>query len=108
MSYSLTINQNSDPTIRDRGETADDADDLPSDPDLLALSLNVPITNGALALGPWQGIYLCEHRTSANAEDTPRKTDILITAHGQIAMMVGAGSKIGRSVLRSACLVADV
>jgi len=89
MSCSLTINHNSDPTVRDRGDETEEADDLPSEPDLLALSLDIPITSGALALGPLQGIYLCEHRTSKELGDegAPRKTDIIITAHGEIAMM---------------------
>ncbi|MEE3160379.1 MAG: secondary thiamine-phosphate synthase enzyme YjbQ, partial [Pseudomonadota bacterium] len=39
-------------------------DDLPAHikSSLLGPSLTIPVTNGRLALGTWQGIYLCEHR----------------------------------------------
>ena len=85
MECSLTINENSDPTVRDgRGYGAED---VPSEPDLLGLTVSIPITRGALALGPWQGIYLCEHRITAEG-DMPRPSVIVITAHGQFATMV--------------------
>ena len=79
-SASLTINENADPTVRRDFETffnkavpENDPDFLHNDegPDdmpahlkasLLGASVLVPITRGALALGTWQGIYLCEHR----------------------------------------------
>ncbi len=79
-SASLTINENADPTVRQDFEsffnravpenepyyehTDEGSDDMPSHlkSSLLGCSLNIPITNGKLNLGIWQGIYLCEHR----------------------------------------------
>ena len=79
-SASLTINENADPSVRQDFESyfnhavPDDtpyfihqdegADDMPAHlkASLLGCSLNIPITNGQLRLGTWQGIYLCEHR----------------------------------------------
>lgn len=79
-SASLTINENADPTVRQDFETyfrksvpdggAYFAHDLEGDDDmpahikasLLGNSVTVPITNGRLNLGTWQGIYLGEHR----------------------------------------------
>jgi len=78
-SASLTINENADPTVRKDFETwfnkavPDDGrymhndegdDDMPAHlkASLLGNSVMIPIRNGKLALGIWQGIYLCEHR----------------------------------------------
>ncbi|WP_353181535.1 secondary thiamine-phosphate synthase enzyme YjbQ [Parapedobacter lycopersici] len=79
-SASLTINENADPTVRRDFETYFDKAVPENDPDylhndegsddmpahlkasLMGASLNVPIRNGKLALGTWQGVYLCEHR----------------------------------------------
>lgn len=79
-SASLTINENADPTVRADFETffnkyvpEDDpdylhdyegSDDMPAHlkSSLLGSSIAIPITGGRLALGTWQGIYLCEHR----------------------------------------------
>lgn len=79
-SASLTINENADPTVRQDFESFFDhavqesepyyrhqdegPDDLPAHlkASILGSSLNIPITNGQLRLGVWQGIYLCEHR----------------------------------------------
>jgi secondary thiamine-phosphate synthase enzyme len=79
-SASLTINENADPTVRqdfemyfskvvpenDPNYRHDDEgpDDMPAHlkSALLGSSVTIPITNGRLALGTWQGIYLCEHR----------------------------------------------
>lgn len=79
-SASLTINENADPTVRrdfesyfNRAVPEDEPyymhkdegpDDLPAHikASLLGCSLNIPISNGRLKLGTWQGIYLCEHR----------------------------------------------
>jgi secondary thiamine-phosphate synthase enzyme len=79
-SASLTINENADPTVRQDFEnffnrtvpenepyykhTDEGSDDLPSHlkSSILGCSLTVPVTNGRLNLGIWQGIYLCEHR----------------------------------------------
>ena len=78
-SASLTINENADPDVRVDMETAanilcpedmpfihtcEGPDDMPAHvkSSLLGASLTIPITDGRLALGTWQGIYLCEHR----------------------------------------------
>jgi secondary thiamine-phosphate synthase enzyme len=84
-SASLTINENADPTVRkdfemffsktvqenDPGYQHDyeGADDMPAHlkASLLGSSVTIPITNGSLALGTWQGIYLCEHRNHGGA-----------------------------------------
>lgn len=81
-SASLTIQENADPSARrdleawlDRlvperdplyTHTAEGPDDMPSHIKaiLTATSLSIPIANGRLTLGTWQGIYLWEHRTS--------------------------------------------
>lgn len=74
------INENADPDVRtdmDRildhivpenepyyTHTMEGADDMPAHAksSLMGVSLTVPITNGRLNLGTWQGIYLCEFR----------------------------------------------
>ena len=79
-SASLTINENADPTVRVDFEKVfsrlvpenqpyykhndEGPDDLPAHikSSLLGPSLTIPVTDGRLALGTWQGIYLCEHR----------------------------------------------
>ena len=79
-SASLTINENADPTVRTDMEsgfnkiapenapyyrhTLEGPDDMPAHikASLLGSSVTIPITNGRLNLGTWQGIYLCEHR----------------------------------------------
>ena len=79
-SASITLNENADPSVRADMEshfnvlapenaryyTHEDegADDMPAHIkcSLLGASLSIPITNGRLNLGTWQGIYLCEHR----------------------------------------------
>ncbi|HTN93599.1 MAG TPA: secondary thiamine-phosphate synthase enzyme YjbQ [Gallionella sp.] len=79
-SASLTINENADPTVRRDFESYfnhavpedepyylhrdEGSDDLPAHlkSSLLGHSLNIPIADGRLRLGTWQGIYLCEHR----------------------------------------------
>lgn len=79
-SASLTINENADPDVRQDFEsffnhtvkenepyyvhTIEGPDDMPAHlkASILGASLNIPITNGRLNLGTWQGIYLCEHR----------------------------------------------
>jgi len=79
-SASLTINENADPTVRTDMEkhfnviaperapyyehTYEGDDDMPAHikTSLLGTSLSIPITNGQLNLGIWQGIYLGEHR----------------------------------------------
>ena len=79
-SASLTINEDADPTVRTDFEshfnhlvpenqpyykhTFEGPDDMPEHlkTSLLGSSVSIPITKGELALGTWQGIYLCEHR----------------------------------------------
>lgn len=79
-SASLTIQENADPSARRDLEawlerlvpeqdelfthTAEGPDDMPSHikATLTSTSLSIPIVDGALALGTWQGIYLWEHR----------------------------------------------
>lgn len=79
-SASLTINENADPTVRVDFEsyfnravlenqsyylhTDEGEDDMPAHlkSSLLGCSLSLPINNGRLNVGIWQGIYLCEHR----------------------------------------------
>ncbi|EHA1082588.1 TPA: secondary thiamine-phosphate synthase enzyme YjbQ [Photobacterium damselae] len=79
-SASLTINENADPTVRSDLEahinklvperapyyrhTYEGDDDMPAHikASLLGSSVMIPIKNGRLALGTWQGIYLGEHR----------------------------------------------
>ena len=79
-SCALTINENADPDVRgdmDRilnhlvkenepyyEHTLEGADDMPAHAkcSLFGVSLTIPITNGKLNLGTWQGIYLCEFR----------------------------------------------
>lgn len=93
-SASLTINENADPTVRLDFEshmnimvpenapyyihTYEGPDDMPAHikASLMGVSVQIPITNGRLNLGIWQGIYLCEHRDSASARN------LVITANG--------------------------
>ena len=93
-SASLTINENADATVREDFEnhmnvlvpenapyykhTYEGSDDMPAHikASLMGSSVHIPITNGKLNLGIWQGIYLCEHRNSAGSRI------IVITAFG--------------------------
>lgn len=79
-SASLTINENADPTVRQDFEshfnvmvpenaryythTYEGSDDMPAHikASMLGPDVTLPISKGQLALGMWQGIYLCEHR----------------------------------------------
>ena len=79
-SASLTINEDADPTVRLDFEshfnelvpenqsyyqhTFEGPDDMPAHlkASILGSSVQIPITNGKLNMGTWQGIYLCEHR----------------------------------------------
>lgn len=79
-SASLTLNENADPSVRTDMESHfnqmvperqpyfthiyEGDDDMPAHikASLLGSSVLIPITNGRLNLGTWQGIYLCEHR----------------------------------------------
>lgn len=93
-SASLTINENADPTVREDFEshmnemvpehapyyehTLEGPDDMPAHikASLMGSSVSVPITNGRLNVGTWQGIYLCEHRNRGGS----RK--LVLTAYG--------------------------
>ena len=44
---------------------------------LTGAALTVPVSNGSLALGTWQGIYLCEHRDHGGART------LIVTAFGE-------------------------
>ncbi|TWR26291.1 YjbQ family protein [Mucilaginibacter achroorhodeus] len=94
-SASLCINENADPTVRQDFEMFfnkavpendpdylhdyEGADDMPAHlkAAMLGSSVTIPITNGRLALGTWQGIYLCEHR------DRGGSRSVVITAWGE-------------------------
>ncbi len=94
-SASLTINENADPDVRadmerwfDRAvpedapyfvHTAEGSDDMPAHlkAAILGSSVLIPITNGELNLGIWQGIYLCEHRNHGG------QRDLVITCWGE-------------------------
>ncbi|KAB1203484.1 UPF0047 protein C4A8.02c [Morella rubra] len=94
-SASLTINENYDSDVREDTETflnkivpegrsapwkhtIEGPDDMPAHikSSLFGCTLTVPITNGQLNMGTWQGIWLCEHRDNA----TPRK--VVVTLNG--------------------------
>jgi secondary thiamine-phosphate synthase enzyme len=93
-SASLTLNENDDPDVRVDMETflnlavpegraapwvhTDEGDDdMPAHckASLLGASVTVPVTRGALALGTWQGVWLCEHRDRG----TPRSLVVTLT-----------------------------
>lgn len=93
-SASLTLNENADYTVRGDFEshfnvmvpenasyyehTYEGSDDMPAHikASLLGASIQIPITNGKLNLGIWQGIYLCEHRNDASSRQ------LVLTAFG--------------------------
>lgn len=93
-SCALSINENADPDVRTDMEkilnrmvkenepyydhTLEGADDMPAHAksSLIGVSITIPITNGRLNLGTWQGIYLCEFRNYGD----PRK--IVATIYG--------------------------
>lgn len=95
-SASLTINENADPTVRMDFESHfnkmvpenmpyykhdyEGADDMPAHikASILGSSVLLPITNGRLNLGTWQGIYLCEHRDYGGARR------IVVTVYGDL------------------------
>ncbi len=94
-SAGLTINENADPTVRQDFEgffnrtvkenepwyqhDYEGSDDMPAHlkSSLLGCSVSIPISNGRLNLGTWQGIYLGEHRNHGGA----RK--VIITLNGE-------------------------
>jgi secondary thiamine-phosphate synthase enzyme len=93
-SASLTLNENADPTVRMDFESHfnkmvpenmpyykhdyEGDDDMPAHikSSLLGSSVTIPITNGRINGGTWQGIYLCEHRNHGGS----RK--LVLTAYG--------------------------
>ena len=95
-SASLTINENADPTVRkdfemyfnktvpenDPRYLHDDEgpDDMPAHlkAAMLGSSVTIPIRNGGLALGTWQGIYLCEHRNYGG------QRQLVVTVWGEV------------------------
>jgi secondary thiamine-phosphate synthase enzyme len=93
-SASLTLNENASPDVRRDFETwmnvavpedfawthtLEGSDDMPAHvkASLMGASLSLPIAGGRLALGTWQGIYLCEHRDHGG----PRS--LLVTLTGE-------------------------
>jgi secondary thiamine-phosphate synthase enzyme len=103
-SASLTINENASPDVRrdfaawfDRAvpdgaayfsHTLEGPDDMPAHikSSLTGASLVLPVRDGRLALGTWQGIYLCEHRDRAGSRH------VLVTAYGSANMRSCAGT----------------
>ncbi len=79
-SAAITINENADPTVRNDFETffnklipestnwfvhnSEGSDDMPAHlkTSVIGQTITIPITNGKLNLGIWQGVYLCEFR----------------------------------------------
>ncbi|MDN3448295.1 secondary thiamine-phosphate synthase enzyme YjbQ [Psychrobacter sp. APC 3281] len=95
-SASLAINENADPDVRldtedwlnkiapeDQPEyrhTLEGSDDLPAHLKsmMLGVSLTIPLVDGELGLGTWQGIYLCEHR---NLQEYGGQRKLVITVN---------------------------
>ncbi len=95
-SASLALNENADPTVRQDMErhfnemvpedapyyvhTYEGPDDMPAHIKavLLGSSVSVPITDGRLNLGTWQGVYLCEHRNRGGGRR------LVVTLHGEM------------------------
>lgn len=93
-SAALTLNENADPDVRvdlehwlnvvapetlDYTHTLEGSDDMPAHikSSLLGAALAIPVRAGRLALGTWQGIYLCEHR------DHPSRRHLVLTLQGE-------------------------
>tara|TARA_B100000575_G_scaffold93574_1_gene74534 strand:+ start:602 stop:1030 length:429 start_codon:yes stop_codon:yes gene_type:complete len=94
-SASITLNENTDSSVRDDFKsffnhlvpenkkyfthTYEGSDDMPAHlkSSILDSSIVIPISNGSLKLGTWQGIYLCEHREHAGARN------MMLTIHGK-------------------------
>jgi len=94
-SASLTINENADSDVQGDLEsslnaiapedfpyvhTIEGPDDMPAHvkASLMGSSISIPIANGKLLLGTWQGIYLCEHRNRASSRH------LVLTLHGEM------------------------
>ncbi len=94
-SASLTINENADFTVRNDFEshfnhmvpenapyyqhTFEGSDDMPAHlkASILGSTISIPITNGNLNFGTWQGIYSCEHRNNKS------RRNIILTLNGK-------------------------
>lgn len=94
-SASLTINENADPSVREDFESFfnravpenepyyrhrdEGSDDMPAHlkSSILGSSLTIPVGDGQLKLGVWQGIYLCEHRNRAGGRQ------LVLTLNGE-------------------------
>ena len=94
-SASITLNENADSTVRSDFEahfnkmvpenqpyyrhTMEGSDDMPAHlkSSILGSSIHIPITDGLLNLGTWQGIYLCEHRNHSS------QRTLVLTAWGK-------------------------
>ena len=68
-----------DPSMRWIVHTLEGPDDMPAHvkSSLLGCSLTIPVEDGRLALGTWQGIYLCEHRNNGG------RRRIVVTLQGE-------------------------
>ncbi len=95
-SASLIIQENADPNVRrdlldaleifapeDRAyaHSEEGPDDMPSHIKSMinAVSLNIPVTDGAMTLGTWQGVFVLEHRTA------PHRRKIALSYIGRVA-----------------------
>ncbi len=93
-SASLTLNENADPTVRVDFESHfnemvpenmpyyrhdyEGSDDMPAHikASVLGSSVTIPISQGQINVGIWQGIYLCEHRNHGGSRN------LVLTAYG--------------------------
>ena len=96
-SASLTLNENASPDVRDDfaawfddavpedapywTHTIEGPDDMPAHikASVLGPALSLPVRDGRLALGTWQGVYLCEHRERGGSRS------VVVTLHGETA-----------------------
>ena len=93
-SASLTLNENADPDVRVDFETAmnhavpeslpyvhtlEGPDDMPAHvkASMMGASVSIPVSGGRLAVGTWQGVYLCEHRNHGGSRR------LVLTLHGE-------------------------
>ncbi len=93
-SASISLNENADPDVRVDMETAinriapedqpfvhtlEGPDDMPAHvkASLLGNSVSIPVANGRICTGTWQGIYLCEHRNRASGRS------LVVTLNGE-------------------------
>lgn len=95
-SAGLTLNENADPSVREDFEThmnrmvpenqpyykhtQEGPDDMPAHikSSLMGSFIQIPVTNGKLNLGTWQGIYLCEFRNNGG------KRKLVVSIYGSI------------------------